>query len=187
VGDRTITHLMGATEGSGVMLLMHIINDFGAKFEYLYGSTYTRLFTSFLPATLVPHRPPDFTTMAAQLYEPGGTTSLGSTALGEAYANFGFAGILVLPLLTGLAAGCDSRMARRGGRDGLISAVSFVMFVAFVRFPFAENTLTWIAALLAIRALKLENGIGLPTESIRHPTTFGGTATAPGSPEHADA
>ena len=59
------------------------------------------------------------------------------------------------------------------------------MFIAFVRFPFAENTLTWIAALLAIGALKLENG--LPAESIRRRTTFGGTATTPGSPEHADA
>ena len=166
---------------------MHMINDFGGKFDYLYGSTYTRLFTSFLPATLAPYRPPDFTTMAAQLYEPGGATSLGSTALGEAYANFGFAGILVLPLLTGLAAGCDHRMARRDGGDSLISAVSFVMFIAFVRFPFAENTLTWVAALLAIRAFKLENGFGLPAESIRRPTTFGRSATAPGSPEHADA
>ncbi len=185
MGNRAITHLMGATEGSGVMLLMHMINDFGAKFDYLYGSSYTRLFTSFLPATFDPERPPDFTTLAARLYQPGETTSLGSTALGEAYANFGLAGILVLPFLTGLAALFDRRMARQGHTDSLTSAVSFVMFIAFVRFPFAENTLTWIAALLAIGALKLENG--LPAESIRRRTTFGGTATTPGSPEHADA
>jgi hypothetical protein len=187
VGDRTMTHLMGATEGSGVMLLMHMINDFGGKFDYLYGSTYTRLFTSFLPAALVPYRPPDFTTLAARLYEPGGATSLGSTALGEAYGNFGVAGILVLPLLTGLGAFCDRRVARRGGGNSLTSAVSFVMFIAFVRFPFAENTLTWVAALLAIRILRLENGIGWPTESPRRPTTFGRNATPPGSPELADA
>ena len=106
MGNRAITtHLMGATEGSGVMLLMHMINDFGAKFDYLYGSSYTRLFTSFLPATFDPEQPPDFHDAGgAALPARRETASLGSTALGEAYANFGLAGILVLPFLTGLAA-----------------------------------------------------------------------------------
>jgi hypothetical protein len=162
IGDRTLTHLMGATEGSGVMLLLHMISDFGTKFNYLYGSTYARLITFLLPASLYPSRTPDFTTLAAQLYEPAKATSLGSTALGEAYGNFGVAGILVMPLLTWLAVSTGKRLARAGGRHSLMSAVSFVMFIAFVRFPFAENAMTWIAALLAIWALQLESGLGLP-------------------------
>ncbi len=162
VGDRTVTHLMGATEGSAVMLLMHMINDFGTKFDYLYGGTYARLFTSFPPARTGRGRLPDFTTLAAQLYEPGETTSLGSTVLGEAYGNFGVAGLFIPPLLTWLAISCGELMARAGRGHSLMSAVSFVMFIAFVRFPFAENALTWIAALLVIWALKLENGPGLP-------------------------
>ena len=157
LGNQTVTHLMGVTEGSGVMLLMHMINDFGTKFDYLYGGSYARLFTILLPAS--PGRVPDLTTLAAQLYEPGETTSLGSTALGEAYCNFGAAGILVLPLFTLFAKACSHRIARMGAAHTLVSAVSFVMFVAFVRFPFAENVETWIAALFMIWALRLDRGL----------------------------
>jgi oligosaccharide repeat unit polymerase len=171
LGDRTVTHLMGVTEGSGVMLLMHMINDFGTRFNYLYGDTYARLFTFFLPPSLYPGRPPDFTTLAAQLYEPSKATSLGSTVLGEAYANFGVAGILLLPLLTWFAVFCSERIAKSGGKHNLMSAVSFVMFVAMVRFPFAENTLTWIAALVAIWALQLENGLSLPGKNPVEPAS----------------
>ena len=187
VEDRTISHLMGATEGSGVMLLMHMINDFGTKFDYLYGGTYTRLVTSFLPARICPGRPPDFTTLAAHLYEPGEATSLGSTVLGEAYANFGVAGILALPLLTWFAISCSERIARTGREGTLMSAVSFVMFVAFVRFPFAENAETWIAALLVIRALKLENSSRLPVEGLRRPCALGRDPVEFGSRLPADA
>jgi oligosaccharide repeat unit polymerase len=185
VGNQTVTHLMGVTEGSGVMMLMHMINDFGTKFDYLYGGTYARLFTFALPASLYPNRPPDFTTLAAQLYEPGGETSLGSTAMGEAYANFGAAGIFVMPLLTWFAVSCGERIARAGGAQELISAVSFVMFIAFVRFPFAENALTWIAALLVIWALRLEKGHGLPTGGFRR--GLGNATLEPGSRLPADA
>ena len=160
-GNQVVTHLMGATEGSGVMLLMHMINDFGSKFDYLYGGTYARFFTFFLPAGLSAGRSPDFTTLAAQLYQPGQETSLGSTAMGEAYGNFGVAGILVLPLLTWFAVACSKLIAGVRGRHSLTGAVSFVMFASFVRFPFAENAITWIAALLVIRALRLEDGLPL--------------------------
>lgn len=163
VGNQTITHLMGVTEGSGIMLLMHMINDFGTKFDYLYGGTYARPLTLVLPRRFCPVRPPDMTSLAAQLYEPGESTSLGSTSLGEAYANFGIAGILVLPALTWFAVWCDKRISRSGNHF-LLSAVSFVMFIGFVRFPFAENSLTWIAALLVIWALKLERGLVLPAQ-----------------------
>jgi oligosaccharide repeat unit polymerase len=187
IGDRTVTHLMGVTEGSGVMLLMHMINDFGTRFNYLYGNSYARLFTFWLPAGIYSDRPPDFTTLAAQLYEPGAATSLGSTTLGEAYANFGVAGILVLPLLTWFAVFCSTRLAGAGGKHNLMSAVSFVMFIAMVRFPFAENTLTWMAALLAIWAFRLEKGIGLPVDGVHRPSTLSRDPLELGSHLPADA
>ena len=49
MGNRAVTSLMDVTEGSAVMLLMNIINDYGNKYDYLYGSTYSRLFTFFQP------------------------------------------------------------------------------------------------------------------------------------------
>jgi oligosaccharide repeat unit polymerase len=184
IGNRTVTHLMGVSEGSAVMLLMHMINDFGTRFDYLYGGTYARLFTFFLPGSRGAGQLPDFSTLAAELYEPGQTTSLGATALGEAYANFGFAGMLVMPLLACLAVVCGNRMA--GGSHSLMAAVSFVMFAAFVRFPFAENALTWLAALGLIWALQLEKGMQLPAESFRPPQGSGARMLEPDSGLPAD-
>lgn len=151
-----MTHSMNATEGMSIMLLMHMINDFGTKYPYLHGDTYARIVTFFLPASLVPNRPPDFSTLSAQLYQPGDVTSLGSTALGEAYANFALPGILVLPLLTWFSMRWSDGLRGGGGKGGLLSAISFVMFVCFVRFPFAENAMILTAAVLAVWGLGLE-------------------------------
>ncbi len=82
--NRAITRLMDVTEGSAVTLLIHVISDFGNKYDYLYGSTYGRLLTFFQPRTVHRERIPDFHTLAAKLYEPGEITSLGSAALWEA-------------------------------------------------------------------------------------------------------
>jgi oligosaccharide repeat unit polymerase len=156
VGNTTVTHLMGVTEGSAIMLLMHFINDFGAKFDYLYGGTYARPFTLVIPRSICPVRPPDMTTLAAQLYEPGESTSLGSTAMGEAYANFGAVSICVLPLLTFFAAWCSRRLCVNADKHNLMSTVSFIMFIGFVRFPFAENAITWVATLFMIWLFRLD-------------------------------
>jgi hypothetical protein len=97
----------------------------------------------------------------AQLYEPGGITSLGSTALGEAYANFALTGILVMPALTWLSVRCTAILGQGGGKHALLSALGFVMFVGFVRFPFAENAQTLMAAAGLVWLFRAERGLGL--------------------------
>ena len=161
IGNTAVTHSMNVTEGMGVMLLMHMINDFGTKFPYLKGGTYGRLLTFFLPQSAPAGRPPDFSTLLAQLYEPGGITSLGSTALGEAYANFALTGILVMPALTWLSVRCTAILGHGGGKHALLSALGFVMFVGFVRFPFAENAQTLMAAAGLVWLFRAERGLGL--------------------------
>ena len=161
IGNTAVTHSMNVTEGMAVMLLMHMINDFGTKFPYLEGGTYGRLLTFFFPQSMAAGRPPDFSTLSAQLYEPGRITSLGSTALGEAYANFALAGVLVMPALTWLSVRCTAITGHGGGKHGLLSALGFVMFVCFVRFPFAENALTLMAAASLIWLFRAEPGLGL--------------------------
>jgi len=155
------------TEGMGVMLLLHMINDFGTKFSYLEGGTYGRLLTFFLPQSTAGGRPPDFSTLLAQLYEPGRITSLGSTALGEAYANFALAGVLVMPALTWLSVRCTTILGHGGGKHALLSALGFVMFVCFVRFPFAENAQTLMAAASLVWLFRAERGLGLPEPAVQ--------------------
>ena len=80
--------LINVTEGSNVMMLLHIINDFGSRYDLLYGTTYTRAITFPIPRSIYPNRPQSFTGTLAELYEPEAHTSFNSTALGEMYANF---------------------------------------------------------------------------------------------------
>jgi oligosaccharide repeat unit polymerase len=155
-GNRVVTGIIGATEGTDVVLLIHMIKDFGGRFDYLYGKTYGRLLTFFLPKSIYPHRPPDFTTLSANLYESGETTSLASTALGEAYANFGIFGIFLLPGVTWFACRYTDRLSRSGRTFSVASGAAFIMLIWFARGTFAESTVLFLGALLLAWVLRLE-------------------------------
>jgi hypothetical protein len=165
VRGRALSSLMYATEGHSVLLLMHVVNDFGGKFEYLYGSTYGRLLTFWLPRSVYPNRPLDFTNQAAACYLPGESTSLCATALGEAYANFGIASVLVLPLITWLVTRYGAYLERGVREVPLLSAVSFVVAIWFARCTFAENVFNLVEAAALIWIFRLEVSLDLP----RHP------------------
>jgi oligosaccharide repeat unit polymerase len=173
--NRIATVFLGATEGSDVVLLLHMIKDFGGRFDYLYGKTYGRLLTFFLPKSIYPQRPPDFTTLSANLYESGETTSLASTALGEAYANFGIFGILVLPGVTYFACRYTDRLSRSGNTFGLASGAAFIMFVWFARGTFAESLILFLGALLLVWILRLES---TPNAMPRISSGLAGASTA---------
>jgi len=162
VSSQALSSLMYATEGHSVLLLMHMINDFGGRFAYLHGSTYGRLLTFWLPRSVYPDRPLDFTSQAALCYLPGETTSLCATALGEAYANFGLASLLVLPLITWLVTRYSACITNWAGGDPLLSAVSFVVLIWFARCTFAENVFNLAGAAILIRVLRLKVGLALP-------------------------
>ncbi len=159
MGNRAVTTLVDVTEAASVMLALNIVNDYGNKYEYLYGGTYARLLTFFQLRILNPGRIPDFATITAAHYEPGAETTLGSTAIGEAYANFGLLGILVLPLFTWFAIWYSNWLAGAAKRRSLLTVVSFVLFIWFARGTFAENAVSLIGAALLIWALQLEKGL----------------------------
>jgi hypothetical protein len=166
VSSRALSSLMYATEGQGVLLLMHVVNDFGGRFEYLHGATYGRLLTFWLPRSVYPDRPLDFTSQAALCYLPGESTSLCATALGEAYANFGFAGVLVLPLITWLVTKYATYLERRADGAPLLSAASFVVLIWFARCTFAENVFNLIGVAALIWTLRLRVGFSLPAAPV---------------------
>lgn len=158
VGNRMTTTLIDTTEGSCVMIMLHMVNDFGSKFDYLYGMSYSKAITFVLPRSIYPSKPNNFPTLLADMYEPGDITSLGATQLGELYANFGIASVLLLPIIT-IALICFSGWVGFRSRHLLTSAVIFVLLVWSVLSSFEDSFITFAFAFLMLRFCKLEHNL----------------------------
>jgi oligosaccharide repeat unit polymerase len=169
LGNRVMTTLMDTTEGTNVMQLLHMVNDFGNKFDFFYGSTYLKAVTFIVPRRFYPNKPDNFPVQIARLYEPGEVTSLGTTQLGELYANFGMVAMLLLPLLTGLILLLSSRLLRRVEREVLLLAVLFLLCIWLARTSFEDNFITFLFAMLLIKGLRLQRRLCLPLQGHRAP------------------
>jgi len=159
LGDRATITLIDATEGASVMQLLHMVNDFGEKFNYFYGLSYTKAVTFIVPRSLYPGKPQNFPVLMAQLYEPGQETSLGGTQLAELYANFGVLSVLLLPAITVLILLLSEKLTRNIEKHVLLSAVLFVLFIWYARSSFEDNFVTFVCAQCLMWSLKLERGI----------------------------
>jgi oligosaccharide repeat unit polymerase len=154
VGNRITTTLMDTTEGSCVMTLLHMVDDFGSKFDYLYGISYSKAVTFVIPRRIYPGKPDNFPTLLAQLYEPGEITSLGATQLGELYANFGVLSVLLLPIITIGLMRLSNRPSFRMGNDALISAVLFLLVLWSTLASFEDSFITFVFAILLIQMFR---------------------------------
>lgn len=159
LGDRATTTLIDATEGASVMQLLHMVNDFGEKFNYFYGLSYTKAVTFIVPRSLYPGKPQNFPVMLAQLYEPGQETSLGGTQLAELYANFGVLSVLLLPAITILILLLSEKLTQNIEKHVLLSAVLFLLFIWYARSSFEDNFITFVCAQCLLWSLKLERGM----------------------------
>jgi oligosaccharide repeat unit polymerase len=158
IESRAMTTLMDTTEGSSVMQLMHMINDFGDKFNYFYGSTYSKAVTFLVPRALYPNKPENYPVQIAKLYEPGEVTSLGTTQLGELYANFGVFAVLLLPFITVLILLLSAKLARKSESNALLLAVLFLLLISLARTSFEDNFITFLFSMLLVWGLRLQSG-----------------------------
>jgi len=142
--NRLVTTLMDTTEGVNVLQLMHIINDFGTKFDFFYGSTYGKAATFVVPRALYPSKPENYPVQIARLYEPEGTTSLATTQLGELYANFGVLAVLLLPFLTLMLLLLTADLARNVKRRPFLLAILFLLSISLARASFEDNFITFL-------------------------------------------
>jgi oligosaccharide repeat unit polymerase len=164
VGNRVTTTLIDSTEGACVMILLHMVNDFGSKFDYLNGLSYTKAVTFVLPRRIYPNKPENFPTLLAQLYEPGEITSLGATQLGELYANFGIASVLLLPIVTICLLRLSLRTPFETEKHVLVSAVLFLLVLWSVLASFEDSFITFVFAFLMLRWLRLEDNLSLSSD-----------------------
>jgi oligosaccharide repeat unit polymerase len=159
-GNRTVTSLVNVTEGMSVMLLLHIINDFGNRYEFLDGLTYSRTFTALIPRRIYPQKPLNFTLVLAKAYQPGITTSLNATAVGEMYANFGALTLLFFPLLTMGILRLNRWALQKERAHPLLPPIVFILLVWVSRGTLADNFIHFIIALALISILRYEKGLG---------------------------
>jgi oligosaccharide repeat unit polymerase len=159
LGSRSVTSLMDAFEGNDTMILLHMINDFGTKYDYLYGGSYARVLYFLVPRSIYPEKPAGFSVRMAALYEPGNLGSLAVTQFGECYANFGPFSLLLFPLITAIIVKFSSSPAGRMQNHALLSAVVFVLFIWVARSSFEDNFITFVLAFVLSGSLRLEKGL----------------------------
>lgn len=174
IDSRVMTTLMDTTEGTNIMQLIHIVNDFGNKFEFFYGSTYIKTITFLVPRALYPNKPENYPAQIAKLYEPGEVTSLGTTQLGELYVNFGVLAILMLPSFTIMILFLSAKLTPKMESHALLLAVLFVLMISFARTSFEDNFITFVFTLVLMWGLRLQRGLYrtsqlTPLHQLAHP------------------
>ena len=159
LGNRSVTSLMDAFEGNDTMILLHMINDFGTKYDYLYGGSYARVLYFLIPRSIYPEKPAGFAVRMAALYEPGNLGSLAVTQFGECYANFGPFSLMLFPLITVMFMKFSASAAGQMNNHALLSAVVFVLSIWVARSSFEDNFITFLLAFILSGSLRLEKGL----------------------------
>jgi oligosaccharide repeat unit polymerase len=159
LGNRSITSLMDAFEGNDTLILLHMINDFGTKHDYLYGGSYARVLYFMLPRSIYPEKPPGFSLQMGAFYEPGTGVSLAVTQLGECWANFGPLSLLLFPLITAGIMKLSWSQAGEMQNHALLGAAVFVLFIWIARSSFEDNFMTLVLAFGLTAILQLEKGL----------------------------
>jgi len=161
LGNRVTTSLIDGTEAANVMILLHMVNDFGSKFDYLNGVSYSKALSFVLPRRIYSRKPENFPTVLAQMYEPGEVTSLGATQLGELYANFGFLSVLLLPAITVTLMAISRQPLFCKESNVLISGALFLLLIWATLASFEDSFITFVFVLLLVRGLRLGNNLCL--------------------------
>ncbi len=157
-GDLTAS-LINVTEGMNVLLLFHIVDDYGNRVDYLHGLTYARAFISLVPRQLLPAKPHNFTALMAERYLPNVETSLNATAIGEMYANFGPLTLFLFPVLTGAVIGLSQWSSRAAAGHPLLHAILFVVLLWAARSTLEDNFVAFLLCVVLVRLFRMERGL----------------------------
>ncbi len=152
----TMASLINVTEGMNVLLLMHIVDDYGPRADYLDGLTYARAVISLVPRQLLPAKPHNFTALMAERYLPNVETSLNATAIGEMYANFGPLTLFLFPVLTGAMVGLSRWSGGSAARRPLVHVILFVVLLWAARSTLEDNFVLFLLCFFLIRLFRIE-------------------------------
>ena len=154
--DKTLTIILEALDGSGVVLSLNVIKDFGNRYSYLDGQSYWRAFTFFVPRSIFPDKPQNFTVVLANLYEPDANTSLGANVIGELFANFGYYGFLIMPMFTYVLINKSIKSIKPKKYYHLKEAIYFVLAIHAMRFGVPVVLVLFVLSEIFYRLFRLK-------------------------------
>jgi hypothetical protein len=166
------TSLFNVVEGVDTLLLMHVVRDFGTRFEYLHGESYSRLALSFIPRSVYPGKPSNLTAVMAELYLPNVLTSLNVTEVGEMYANFGPLTLLLFPLFTVGVIALSRWTVSLRSLHPLLPSVLFTLMIWTARVTLADSFLIFVLAFVMMSLFRMERGLCEARHVGTHAATF---------------
>ena len=147
-----IAKILNIFEGANMLLLLHVVKDYGDTFPFLNGASYIKIIT---PRFVQVRRIPTISVVLAKQYEPDvENLSLNSTFLGELHTNIGFYSIIFIPLFVLIL-----RFASIASLHPLIHNLLFVIVFFSVRTTLSYVVILLILSLILIKFSRLKKGL----------------------------
>lgn len=147
--------IVGVTEAININVLIIVVEDFHRSLGMLMGTGILRGFVFWVPRSIWPGKPQNLSVLIGQ-YLMGGAergVSMGATIFGEFWANFGFLGFALMPLLIFLV----DRILKRVIQDPTMRAIAaFIYGYSIVRMPVSDFTVLFIFVVVLLNMTRLQ-------------------------------
>jgi hypothetical protein len=90
--------ISGVTESINFNVLISVMEVYGKSQDYLLGSSYAKILVWWVPRSVFANKPVTITVESANVFAPFSDVALAVTSIGESYMNFGFIGVILLPI-----------------------------------------------------------------------------------------
>ena len=146
--------LMGVSEGLNVNVLVVVVEEFHQMVGLLMGTSLLRGFVFWIPRSIWPNKPETLSVLIGQYLFGGGSrgVSMGATVFGEFWANFGFVGFAVMPVVLLTINFALTKMIR----DTTMRMIAvFVFGYTIVRMPISDFTVLYLFVVVFLNMTRL--------------------------------
>lgn len=145
--------LMGISEGINANVLVVVVEDFHSKFGMMWGLGILRGFVFWIPRSIWPGKPENLTVLIGMHLMGGDKTSMGATIFGEFWANFGFLGFAMIPVVMY----CINILFKTMIRNPSMRAVAaFIFGYSVVRMPVSDFAVLFLFVIVLLNMTRLQ-------------------------------
>ncbi len=146
--------LMGITEGRNMNSLVIVVQEFHQTVGLLMGSSILRGFVFWVPRSVWPGKPETLTVLIGQHLFGGGQrgVSMGATIFGEFWANFGFMGFAMIPVVLYIINFALTKLIRDAT---LRSIAAFIFGYSVVRMPVSDFAVLFLFVIVILNMSRL--------------------------------